>query len=222
MATIIRKDGACQSPSGRTEASVAFNFCDMRGQADDYLKTVQHEAAKIIQQAHQQAEQIRRQAEVAGRKAAEAAVERILDEKVARRMDTLLPALEQLTEQLNDARGELQRHWERSAVKVATAIAKRIIRREIASHPEIALEIISDTLRLAAGTAEITLRVNPTDYENLGSQINRLAATLCKLTPSEIVADAGITPGGCRVETKFGEMDQTIESQLKRIEQDLE
>jgi flagellar assembly protein FliH len=222
MAMIIRKDNACQSPSSQSAGGLKFNFADIEDQADDYLKTVQREAAKIVQRAHQQAEQIRRQSEVAGRKAAEAAVERILDEKVARRMDTLLPALEQLTQQISDTRGELQSHWERTALQVATAIAQRIIRREIARQPEIAMEVIAETLRLAAGSAEIVVRVNPTDYENLGPQIDRLAATLCRLTPSAIVTDPAITPGGCRVQTKLGEIDQTIESQLRRIEQDLE
>jgi flagellar assembly protein FliH len=222
MATIIRKDDARQLPSGGVRGAVAFSFSDMRTEADDYLKTVRQEAAKIVQQAHQQAEQIRRQAEIAGRKAAEAAVERILDEKVARRMESLLPALEQLIQQINDAKGELQSHWERSAIKVATAIAERIIRRQIMREPQIALDVIAESLRLAAGTAEITLRINPTDYENLGSQIKRLAETLCQLTPAAIVADPEISAGGCRLETKFGEIDQQIESQLRRIEQDLE
>jgi flagellar assembly protein FliH len=222
MATIIRKDGVRQSPSGRPVQPLAFSFADMRGQADDYLETVRHEAAKIVQQAHQEAENIRRQADAAGRKAAEAAVERILDEKVAGRMATLLPALEQLVEQINGAKGELQSHWERSAMKVSTAIAQRIIRRELAREPQITLDLIADALRLAAGTAEITVHVNPTDYENLGSQIVRLADTLGQLAPSAVVSDPEISAGGCRVETKFGQIDQQIESQLRRIEEDLE
>ncbi len=218
MATIIRKDTARQLPSGRAQGAVAFSFADMRGRADDYLKTVQQEAAKIVQQAHGEAEQVRREAEVAGRKAAEDAVE----QKVARRMDAALPALEQLVRQLNDAKGELQGYWERSAVQVATAIAARIIRREVAHQPQITLDLIAETLRLAAGSAAITLHVSQTDYETLGSQINRLAETLCQLVPSAIVADPAIGPGGCRVVTKFGEIDQQIESQLRRIEQELE
>ena len=70
---------------GEACSPIAFSFADMRGQANDYLGTVRTEAAKIVQQAHQQAEQIRRQAEVAGRKAAEAAIERVLDERVGKR-----------------------------------------------------------------------------------------------------------------------------------------
>src|SRR5215212_7534645 len=138
MATIIRKDSPREMPSGRAVQPVAFSFSDMRGQANDYLGTVRAEAAKIVQQAHQQAEQIRRQAEAAGRKAAEAAVERILDEKVGKQMQTLLPALEQMVREINDTKGELLGQWERSTVKVSTAIAERIIRRELTQQPQIA------------------------------------------------------------------------------------
>jgi flagellar assembly protein FliH len=221
MATIIRKDSAREMPSGRATQAVSFSFADMRGQANDYLGTVRAEAAKIVQQAHQQAEQIRRQAEIAGRKAAEAAIERVLDERVGKRMETLVPALDNMVRAINEAKGELLAHWEQSAVKVASAIAKRIVRRELASAPEITLSVVAESLRLATGAAEITLHVNPTDYEHLGTQINRLAESLGQLSPNEIVADASISPGGCRVETKFGLIDQQIESQLKRIEEEL-
>jgi flagellar assembly protein FliH len=222
MATIIRKDSAFPKHLKQGAQPVAFSFADMHGQANDYVETVRREAAKIVQQAHSQSEQIRRQAEVAGRKAAEAAAERMLDEKVTKRMNSLLPALEQLVKEINDAKGELLTHWERSARQVATAIAERVIRRRLEKEPEIALDVVADALRLAAGSADITLHVNPTDYENLGSQIERLASTLCRLAASQIIADPEISPGGCRVATKFGEIDQQIESQLRRIEQDLE
>ena len=221
MATIIRKDSPRETPTGRATQPISFSFTDIRGQANDYLGTVRAEAAKIVQEAHQQAEQIRRQAEIAGRRAAEAAVERVMDEKVGKRMLTLLPALEQLMREINDMRGALVAQWERSAVKVSSAIAQRIIRRELAHEPQITLDLITEALRFATGAAEITLHVNPTDYENLGTQISRLAESLAQLAPNEIVADPSISPGGCRVETQFGEIDQQIESQLKRIEEEL-
>src|SRR4051812_33827374 len=221
MATIIRKDSLRETPSGRTVQPVAFSFSDMRGQANDYLGTVRSEAAKIVQLAHQQAEQIRRQAEAAGRKAAEAAIERVLDERVGKRMETLLPALEKLIAEMNDTKTQLLSRWEQSALKVATAIAQRIIRREIANDPQITLNLIADTLQLAAGMTEISLHISPTDHDNLGSQITRLAETVGHLAPSAIVADAEISPGGCCVKTKFGQIDQQIESQLRRIEEEL-
>jgi flagellar assembly protein FliH len=222
MATIIRKDDHREVAAGKAVQPVAFSFGDMRGRAGDYLETVRVEAAKIIQEAHRQAEQIRRQAEVAGRKAGEAAVDRMLEEKIARRMDTLLPALERTAGQLDDAKGDLLRHWESAAVRVACSMAAKIIRRELAHEPQIALDIIAETLRLATGASQITLHVNPTDYEHLGQQINRLADTICHVSPAQVIADPEITPGGCRVTTQYGEIDAQIETQLRRIEEDLE
>jgi flagellar biosynthesis/type III secretory pathway protein FliH len=68
---------------------------------------------------------------------------------------------------------------------------------------------------------EISLHISPTDYENLGTQVTRLAETVGHLAPSAIVADSDVTPGGCCVKTTFGEIDQQIESQLRRIEEEL-
>jgi flagellar assembly protein FliH len=222
MATIIRKNSLRASPSGPAIQPIAFSFGDIRDQASDYLEMVRGEAAKIVQEAHRQAEQIRRQAETAGRQEAEAAIDRMLEDRVAKRMDTLLPALERTAAELDDAKGDLLRQWESCALRVATAMAQRIIRRELAQEPQIALDVIAEALRLATGTSEITLHVNPTDHSHLGSQIERLADALCRITPAQVIADASIAPGGCRLTTKFGEIDLQIESQLRRIEEDLQ
>ena len=42
------------------------------------------------------------------------------------------------------------------------------------------------------------------------------------LGETQIVADAAISPGGCRVETRFGAIDQTFEAQLARVEEELD
>ncbi len=41
------------------------------------------------------------------------------------------------------------------------------------------------------------------------------------LGETQIVADASVSPGGCRVETRFGSIDQTFEAQLARVEEEL-
>jgi flagellar assembly protein FliH len=222
MAAIIRKENVHKLAAEPAVRPVSFSFADLRDQADDYLETVRKEAAGIVQQAHRDAEKIRRQAEAAGRTAAEQAAERVLDDKVAKRMQTLLPALEQLISQLNDAKGDLLRQWERSALRVIMAISERVIYRQLAAEPQIALDLIEHALELAVGATEITLHVNPTDYENLGPQIEQVSLALCRLAPNQIVPDVAIAAGGCRVETKLGTIDNQVESQLRRIEQDLE
>ncbi len=221
MATIIRSDVTRETLSGPMVQPVAFSFADMRSQAGQYLDTVRQEAAKIVQDAHRQAENIRRQAEAAGRKTAEAAIERVLEEKVSKRMEMLLPTLEQLVAQINDAKGELLAQWECSALKVTTAIAERIVRRELTCQPQIKLDLIAEALRLATGGSEMSLHVSAGDYEQLRPQIERLAQAMCQLAPTDIVADAEISAGGCRVTTRCGIVDHRIEAQIERIEQEL-
>jgi flagellar biosynthesis/type III secretory pathway protein FliH len=51
--------------------------------------------------------------------------------------------------------------------------------------------------------------------------VEQLAQEIARLAPAEIVADASVAAGGCRVLTEFGEIDQRIASQLSRIEQEL-
>ena len=44
---------------------------------------------------------------------------------------------------------------------------------------------------------------------------------VASLGVTQVVADAAITPGGCRVDTEFGSLDQQIEAQLNRITSEL-
>jgi flagellar assembly protein FliH len=67
----------------------------------------------------------------------------------------------------------------------------------------------------------VRLHLNPADHASLGSQVQRLLMETSGLGPTEIVADAAITAGGCRVETRFGVIDQQFEVQLARIEEEL-
>lgn len=221
MATIIRKSSTVEETSGRPVKQVAFNFEDMNDRANEYLEIVRGEAAKIVQQAHQQAEQVRKKAETLGRATAEKQAQMAFDQSMADRVATFNAALERLVAETNDAKADWLRRWEQSAVAVATAVAERIIRREISQRPEISLDLIREALQLAAGAADVTLHLNPDDYELLGANADTLANSLGRLAPTEIVADPNVTPGGCVVQTSLGHIDQQIESQLARIQEEL-
>jgi flagellar biosynthesis/type III secretory pathway protein FliH len=55
----------------------------------------------------------------------------------------------------------------------------------------------------------------------LASQVKLLVDEMAGLGDTQVVADAAVSPGGCRVETRFGAIDQTFEAQLSRIEEEL-
>ena len=200
---------------------VAYDLRDFADQADDYLNQVRAEAAKIVLQAKQEAEKVRSQAEQAGRKAAEAAIEKVLDEKVARQMKTLAPALRDAVAQIVDSQADWQRHWEGSIVELACVLARRIVRRELTHHPEITLEWIREALALVSGAGEITLRLHPSDVATLRNEVDTLVSIFGAAAQARVIPDETISRGGCRVDTQFGSIDQQLESQLARIGEEL-
>ena len=208
MPTIIRatdRNGGTQAP--------AFNFDDIGVRAEAHVARVRTEAQKIVDQARREAESIRQKAEQDGHKAAMDAVENIVRKQ--------LSSARKVIAEIQHAKEAWLTHWEASAVHVAAAIAQRLIRRELPNHPEIALTLVREALELAAGSAQLRILMNPDDHKALGKQVEILIEELSGLGEAELVADPDITPGGCRVETHFGTIDQQFEAQLERIEEEL-
>lgn len=200
---------------------VAFNFDDMAENARGYLDRVRREAGELVAKAKQEADQVRRRAEQAGRREGLAAVQQMVDKRLAEQLATLKPALEHAVRDIQDAKHAWLTHWEKSVVHVAAQIAQRLVRRELSRQPEITLTLVREALELAAGSSQLRILINPKDHQALASQIDSLVKGLSGLGPTEVVADAAISPGGCRVETAFGAIDQQFESQLHRIEEEL-
>jgi flagellar assembly protein FliH len=220
MATIIKHE-AWQQASGTSLRHVAYDLTDMAAEADDYLGGVRREAAKIVAEARREAAAVRQEAESAGRKAAEQAIERILDEKVAKQMKTLTPALQAAVEQIREARQAWLAQWEIRGVELAAAIAERVVRGELTRKPEINLVWIREALDLVTGSGEFAIHLHPDDHASLERQTKQLAAATHPTATVRLVADAAMSPGGCRVVTAFGSVDMQIEAQLERIKQEL-
>lgn len=221
MASIIR--GGIDAPPSNAPSvrGVAFDFQDMSHRADEYVQQVRDEAAKIVQQAHADAQQVRRNAEKAGREAAEQAIEQVLAEMVGKQIDTLRPALAGIVEQLDASRSQWLDHWQQASLALAVKIAERLIRRELTERPEISAEWVREALTMAASGGEITVRLNPADHAHLAPKAEDVARDLGRLAQTRILGDDAVRPGGCLVETRYGSIDMQLESQLERIAEEL-
>jgi len=215
MATVIK----ATTPQALEGGS--FNFEDIADRAKEYLESVRKQAAEILNQAEREAAAIRHQAEEQGLAAALKTAEQTCEVKLGQQLSTLLPAVREATDRIQEAKAEWLLHWEKMAVHVAAAIAQRVIRRELARSPEITISLVKEALELAAGNGDFQLRMHPSDAKALGDQVQLLIAELSSLGKARVVADPQITPGGCRIETKFGVIDQQFETQLARIEAEL-
>jgi flagellar assembly protein FliH len=212
MATIIRAADAPHDPH-----AVVFNFDDLTARAAEHVSQANAAAAKIVAKAEEQAEAIRQQAAEEGRQAANRAARQSLAEQLA----PVLSALGQTAADLQSARQAWLARWEANAVRLACAIAARIVRGELRRQPEITVGWVREALELAAGSPNVRVLLSPQDHKKLGTQVRAMTEAMSGLGDAQVAADAAIERGGCRVETRFGSIDQQCESQLKRIEEEL-
>jgi flagellar assembly protein FliH len=83
--------------------------------------------------------------------------------------------------------------------------------------PQIKLDLIREALEMAAGSPRVKIALHPEDFATLGPQVDLLVKEIAAVAETEIVSDATVSPGGCRLETRRGAIDQQIETQLERI-----
>jgi flagellar assembly protein FliH len=194
-----------------------FNLDDVAAEAEQCLAKARSDALELVAAARNEAESIRREAAEAARREAAEAGQRMLAEEVAR----TLPALARMTAELQRARQAWLSHWDGAAVRLACAIAARLVRRELLLQPDITIALVREALELSGGAPGLRVCLNPDDHRALAGQVQALAAAVSPLGAAEVVAAGDVSRGGCRVESRFGVIDQQIESQLKRIEEEL-
>lgn len=223
MATILRGLRGMGPSGGSDQAArpATFTFSDMASQGDDYIRQVRAEAAKIVQEAKAEAASIRKKAEADGQAAAEATIAKMLDKRVGGKLESLRPALDNVVTELKTARGEWLSHWRGAAIGLATAMSERIVRREIENDATISEAWLTESLQMAAGASDITVRLSPSDYDHLRGHAEKLSKSMGGIGEARFVADPTITPGGCRVETRHGSIDQQLETQLDRLSEEL-
>jgi flagellar assembly protein FliH len=226
MAEVIKGSTLGASPTSANAPRVSpFNFTDMSLKADDYLQQVRNKAAEIIAQAKVEAQQIADQmkakAQQEGKQAALQAAEATLRKQVEAQLNRVLPALESAAEQLVTANAAWQESWNNQLLKISTAIASRVIRREVQQDAGITLHWIREALELGMGSPALNVHLHPDDIAVLKDRVQEISTRLTKLGAVRVVADSTVTRGGCRVQSDYGVIDQTIEAQLQRIEQEL-
>ncbi|HBT76653.1 MAG TPA: hypothetical protein DEB39_06950 [Planctomycetaceae bacterium] len=138
-----------------------------------------------------------------------------------KRLETLLPALEEAAADIRSAQHSFLAHWERAAIQVAAAMAQRVIMQHLPEMPEVPFALIREALELGVGSSLLRIRMNPGDHAALLPRIEMIVDRLAGAATTEIVPDDRVTPGGCILETSLGTIDQRIESRLDRIRMEL-
>lgn len=225
---IIKADR--QANASSTEV---FNLIDVQRQGDDIIAAAHCAADEILRVARHEAERIRERTMTEARESAreeafqEAQTEiarqadALAEERVTLQLQTAIPALRAAAESLQAERDRWLIRWEQTAVRLGVAIAEKLVQRQLTACPEIGTEMVSDALRLAAGQPRLTVYLHPQDLAAWGERAQQIIQSLTACADTTLVPDDTSMRGGCRIETRHGEIDARVETMLQRIAEEL-
>lgn len=219
------------SPSGEL-----FNLEDLEARSRQYLEEVRKQARGILENAVAVAEaqrvKVLEEAEKTGfqqgydaglKKGLEISAEELaarIQAGVEHQLKSATASLMHVAESLQETREEWRSHWEKNALHLVGMIATCVIRREMQRDPDIQTGWIQKALNLSAG-GRISLYLNPEDLKSLGATLEQLVARTQNLGTVEFLADETLTPGDCKLKTQFGEIDMRVETQMRRVLEEL-
>jgi flagellar assembly protein FliH len=137
--------------------------------------------------------------------------------KAAAEMQPVMERLARSIEEIARFRPRLRREAEQDLIRLAMAIARRIIRRELAIDPEALHGLILGALEKLQGQEICRVRVHPSHVAAVTACLKQIAAA----SPVEVIPDASREVGTVIFETDRGNLDASVESQLREIERGL-
>lgn len=129
----------------------------------------------------------------------------------ATRAEGMLKRLGQTIEELAALRSEMIRRTERQTVQLVLAIAERIVQREVALDRGLLVGMARAALDRLGERASATIRLHPEDFHAIGAGLGLEEAAV------RVVSDPLVSRGGCLVQSDFGFMDVSPESQFREL-----
>jgi flagellar assembly protein FliH len=180
-----------------------------------FHEEAEEEAEKIINEAKGKAEAIIQEAK-------SKAFEEGRDEGFNTGKEEVERLIERLHVILNaaiDKRRIIIENTERQLVDLVLLIARKVIKVISEAERKVVIENIKEALKKVRKETEITIRVNIEDIDLTTKNKKRFISLVEGLEHITIEEDSRVDPGGCIIETSFGDIDARIATQLNVLEE---
>ncbi len=223
MAGIIKATQAEHDEAARASAVLKLN--DLAQEARTIVLEARQQAAQILADATRKADQTagaaRAQARRDGLEEARRQVREEIEQHGRQSLQEAAGQLRQLgevfTSRLEETRQELQRQARRELLTFAVELAEKIVGRVAEKDIAAAKRNLAKVLEMIGTRGEVTLRVNPDQFELLREHAGQLMAEMEIRGQVNIAPDAEISPGGVKLLSRDGEIDATVETQFSAL-----
>jgi flagellar assembly protein FliH len=194
-------------------------------EAQSLKRIAQDEAEKIIGEAQKKAQDIEdasRAAFEAERKEAEergrAAGRETGFTEGKSEVERLIQRTQTVLERAQDKRAEILVETEREIIDLVLLISRKVIKVISENQRNVVISNVVQALRKVKGRGNIIIRVNMMDVKLTTEHIKDFISAVEGSKSLQVVEDSTVDPGGCIIETDFGEIDARISSQLAELE----
>lgn len=202
--------------------------------AIDYVETARAEAAKLLEDAASDAEELLRGAREGALGLVDDAQQRVAQiEAQAKRdgfeqgagdgraaaqaeMDEMLETMRGLVEMARIERHKIIQSAEPEIVRLSVAIAERILNQHVALDGETVLEMTRSAITRLVNRETVTVRVNPADIETMRRHRDTLMA-MNDIDNMRVIEDQRVDRGGVLIETDAGTIDAKVSTQLREV-----
>ena len=178
-----------------------------------FLEHLKETEAKVVKQAKEKALFIEKEAYEKGF----AQGEKDGLELGQKRIETVVQQMTNLLQEIQNQRGSLYKACERDMLQLVLSISKKILHHEVHLPDEVIMATLQEVSKHIVDQRKVVIRLNPADFQFLHAHSDKLSPMGKGGQDAEMIKDPSITRGGCVVETAFGDVDGTIETQLDQI-----
>jgi flagellar assembly protein FliH len=133
-------------------------------------------------------------------------------------VERLIERTQTVLERAQDKRSQILQETEQQIVDLVLLIARKVVKVISENQRDIIVPNIAEALRKVKAKGDIIIRVNLADLQ-LATENKQYFINMMEGAKSvQVVEDSTVDPGGCIIETDFGEIDARIASQLAELE----
>lgn len=189
-----------------------------RQEAEAIIAAARAERERLISTAREEGLRLGREAGY--REGHEAGRTQGRDEAIAEcraRLESLLKGWSAELESFRSTRDGFLIDARTEVLRLAAEIARAVVKRELSLRPDAVLEQVQAALSMVSRPSRVRVSVHPDDRALVESVAPRFAQQHTHVEHLELIDDAELERGSCRVRTQGGTIDAGIEEQVRRI-----
>lgn len=185
--------------------------------AQGIIGDAQKQADALLDEAAEQAQEVRRQAWQEGHQEGEDKAK----QEFGKQRDALARQFAETLENVLQSRDSFLQSMEKDLLALAVDIARKIIHTEIDAKNEAFLMLVQNALNHMKSEGAITLRLSPDDYGWYGEAAGRFLNPAHSTSVIHVVEDPMLLKGSCILESDGEAINAGIETQLSSARQAL-